>query len=108
MVLSHSGRCSEWLGSVLHQLVLKVFFHELDDRTAKKLFFIYSYFFSCVCELSSLLVDRDRKKRMKSLKFRRNVCKIWHFGRKNEAKERAILLKSMQDLLCIVNSEGVK
>lgn len=109
--LCHSGRCSEGLGSVLHQLVLKVLFHELDDGTAKKLFSIYLLFFSCVCELAGLLVDKDRKKKkkkMKSLKFRRNMCQTWHFGRKNEAQERAILWKSMQDLLCTVNSAGVK
>lgn len=63
--LCHSGRCSEGLGSVLHQLVLKVLFHELDDGTAKKLFSIYLLFFSCVCELAGLLVDKDRKKKKK-------------------------------------------
>lgn len=76
----------------------------------RSFFSIYLFIFPCVCELAGLLVDRDRKKkkRMKSLKFRRNVCQIWHFGRKNEAQERAILWKSMQDLLCTVNSAGVK
>lgn len=47
--LRHSGRCSEGLGSVLHQLLLKVLFHELDDRTAKKLFFnLFIYFSLCL------------------------------------------------------------
>lgn len=55
-----------------------------------------------------LWIGIEKKKRMKSLKFRRNVCQIWHFGRKNEAQERAILWKNMQDLLCTVNSAGVK
>lgn len=40
MVLCQSGRCVEWQGSALRQLLLSIFFHELDDRIAKKLLFL--------------------------------------------------------------------
>lgn len=114
-VLCQSVRFVEWQGSALRQSLLSIFFHEQDDRIAKKLLFLMFVGLQA-CLWTGLVQNAWNAWKSCAWNSGRMCARNWtlsgimqcvYMGQ-GMAGWQPIMWKNMLDSLCNVNSESAK